>query len=113
MALESATRQMTLNFSFRASKGCTGFFENPEIRLQDVPPGATSIRVLLTQKDAELGGQEVPLPRNGILPAGAVRTFGPCNAGVYKYSVTVKSAAGQILAKAQQSRSFPSDEVAE
>jgi len=81
-----------MSFSFLSSRPCVSLFDNPEIRLKDVPQGAASILVQLTQADQEYGGQEVPLPKNGILPAGALRTFGPCNPGVYQYEVTVKSA---------------------
>jgi len=104
-----ATAGMTMSFSFLNSRPCISLFDNPEIRLKDVPQGAASILVQLTQADQEYGGQEVPLPKNGILPAGALRTFGPCNPGVYQYEVTVKSAAGEVLGRAQQSHTFPDD----
>lgn len=105
-----AAARMTMSFSFLRSERCISLFDNPELRLKDVPQGAASILVLFSQADREYGGQEVPLPKNGILPAGALRTFAPCNPGVYQYEVTVKSAAGEILAKARQSRSFPDDQ---
>ena len=98
-----------MSFSFLNSRPCISLFDNPEIRLKDVPQGAASILVQLTQADQEYGGQEVPLPKNGILPAGALRTFGPCNPGVYQYEVTVKSIAGEVLGRARQSRTFPDD----
>lgn len=104
-----ATAGMTMSFSFLNSRPCISLFDNPEIRLKDVPQGAASILVQLTQADQEYGGQEVPLPKNGILPAGALRTFGPCNPGVYQYEVTVKSAAGEVLGRARQSHTFPDD----
>ena len=104
-----ATAGMTMSFSFLNSRPCISLFDNPEIRLKDVPQGAASILVQLTQADQEYGGQEVPLPKNGILPAGALRTFGPCNPGVYQYEVTVKSIAGEVLGRARQSRTFPDD----
>jgi len=100
---------MTMSFSFLGSTPCVSLFDNPEIRLKDVPQGVASILVQLTQADQEYGGQEVRLPKNGILPAGALRTFGPCNPGVYQYEVTVKSAAGEVLGRARQSRTFPDD----
>lgn len=110
---ELVTRQaiagMTMSFSFLGSRPCVSLFDNPEIRLKDVPQGAASILVQLTQANREYGGQEVRLPKNGILPAGALRTFGPCNPGVYQYEVTVKSIAGEVLGRARQSRTFPDD----
>jgi len=105
---------MSVTFSFGSAKDhCTGYFESPEIRLQNVPAAATSATITLTQKGREMGGQEVPLPRSRIVPAGAVNSMGPCNPGVYRYDVTVKSSLGQDLATAGQSRTFPRDEMVE
>lgn len=103
---------MSVDFSFRGSKdGCTGYFQSPEMRLRNVPKGATSARLALSEKGTDMGGQDVALPSNGVLPTGTIRTFGPCNPGVYTYSVTVKSGSGQILARAEQSRTVPTDEL--
>jgi hypothetical protein len=103
---------MSVDFSFLGSKDrCTGYFESPEMRLHNVPKGARSARLALSEKGTDMGGQDVVLPSNGLLPTGTVRTFGPCNPGVYTYSVTVKSESGQILARAEQSRTVPNDEI--
>jgi hypothetical protein len=103
---------MSITFSFRQPKdACTGYFQSPEIRLQNVPPGAALVRITLTQKDSELGGQEVPLSVNHIVPVGAIHTQGPCNPGIYTYSAIVSNSIGHILAKATLSREFPSDEI--
>ena len=109
LVTQQAIAGMTMSFSFLGSKPCVSLFDNPEILLKNVPQGAASILVQLTQADREYGGQEVPLPKNGILPAGTLRTFGPCNPGVYQYEVTVKSTAGEVLGRARQSRTFPDD----
>lgn len=58
-----------------------------------------------------MGGQEVSLPTSHIVAAGTIHTQGPCNPGVYTYSASVQSPLGQILAKAEQSRAFPSDDL--
>ncbi len=103
---------MSVDFSFRGSKDrCTGYFESPKMRLRNVPEGAASARLALSEKGTEMGGQDVAFPTTGVIPTGAIRTFGPCNPGVYTYRVTVKSRSGQILARAEQSRTVPSDEL--
>jgi len=113
-AAAEAPAPMSMTFSFHAAKDpCTGYFQSPEIRLRDVPAGATSVRVILTQKGTELGGQEVALSMTRIVPAGAIHTFGPCKPGAYTYTATVKSSLGQILSEARQSRLFPGDEIVE
>jgi len=113
-AAAEAPAPMSMTFSFHAAKDpCTGYFQSPEIRLRDVPAGATSVRVILTQKGTELGGQEVALSMTRIVPTGAIHTFGPCKPGAYTYTATVKSSLGQILSEARQSRLFPGDEIVE
>ncbi|WFU39384.1 hypothetical protein QA640_34240 [Bradyrhizobium sp. CB82] len=103
---------MTLDFSWRGARGCVTLFPNPEIRLRNVPAGATSISFTLTQGAREMGGQDVPVPSNGILPFGAIRTFGPCNPGLYEWTALAKSSTGQVLSKAHQERFYPADEPA-
>jgi hypothetical protein len=103
---------MTLNFDWHGAHGCVTLFPNPEIRLHNVPAGATSMLLTLTQGVRELGGQDVPVPGNGTLPFGAIRTFGPCNPGVYQWTALVKSSTGQILSEAHQARFYPTDELA-
>ena len=99
---------MSMTFSFHAAKDpCTGYFQSPEILLRDVPAGATSVRVTLTQKGTELGGQEVALSMTRIVPTGAIHTFGPCKPGAYTYTATVKSSLGQILQKLGSRDCFP------
>ena len=103
---------MTLEFSWRGSKGCVTLFPNPEIRLGNIPPGGRFLSLTLTQGLREMGGQELPIPEDGILPFGTIRTFGPCNPGVYTWTAFVKSAAGDILSEAHQARFYPTDDLA-
>lgn len=111
-AAAEAPAPMSMSFSFREAKDpCTGYFQSPEIRLRDVPAEAASVRITLTQKGSELGGQEVPLSTTRIVPAGAIHMFGPCKPGAHTYTATVKSSLGQILSEARQSRLFPGDEI--
>jgi hypothetical protein len=103
---------MTLDFSWRDAHGCVTLFPNPEIRLRNVPAGAKLLLLTLTNGARELGGQELPIPADGVLQFGAVRTFGPCNPGIYRWTALVKSSTGQILAEAHQARFYPTDELA-
>jgi hypothetical protein len=103
---------MTLEFSWYGAHGCITLFPNPEIRLRNIPADATSLLLTLAQGSREMGGQEIPIPANGILPFGAIRTFAPCNPGVYQWTALVKSSAGHVLSEAHQARFYPTDELA-
>ena len=103
---------MTLDFSWHGAQGCVTLFPNPEIRLHNIPAGAASMSLTLMQGVREMGGQDVPVPGNGILPSGAIRTFGPCKPGVYEWTVLAKSSTGQVLSEAHQARFYPSDDPA-
>ncbi|WGD50658.1 hypothetical protein QA641_34495 [Bradyrhizobium sp. CB1650] len=103
---------MALEFSWRGAQGCVTLFPNPEIRLRNVPAGSASVSVTLTQGDREMGGQDVPVPGNGILPSGTIRTFAPCKPGLYEWTVLAKSSTGQVLSEAHQARFYPPDEAA-
>lgn len=103
---------MALEFSWHGAHGCVTLFPNPEIRLRNVPAGATSISLTLRQGAREMGGQDVPVPDKGILPFGTIRTFGPCNPGLYEWTALAKSSTGQVLSEAHQARFYPADETA-
>lgn len=103
---------MTLDFSWGGTRGCITLFPNPEIRLSNVPVGATSMSLTLAQGTREMGGQDVPVPRNGVVPSGTVRTFGPCKPGMYEWTALAKSSTGQVLSEAHQTRFYPADETA-
>jgi hypothetical protein len=103
---------MTLDFSWHGAHGCVTLFPNPEIRLRNIPVDATSLSLTLMQGPREMGGQDIPIPRNGILPFGAIRTFGPCNPGFYQWTALVRSSTGQVLSEAHLARFYPTDELA-
>jgi hypothetical protein len=103
---------MTLDFSWRGARGCVTLFPNPEIRLRNIPAGARLLSLTLTQGAREMGGQEIAIPEDGILPSGTIRTFGPCSPGIYRWTALVKSSTGQILSEAHQARFYPTDELA-
>jgi hypothetical protein len=101
---------MALEFSWRGAHGCVTLFPNPEIRLRNVPAGSASVSLTLTQGAREMGGQDVPVPDNGIFPVGTIRTFGPCKPGLYEWTAVAKSSTGQVLSEAHQARFYPPDE---
>lgn len=99
---------MKIRFSFTPARQCSTLFPNPEITIKNVPAGTRSVLVKFRrEKNYEMGGQEVPLPSNGILKPETVRTWGPCNAGMYTYEVIAKSGTGTILGKAEWSEPYP------
>lgn len=104
---------MTLDFSWRGSQGCVTLFPNPEIHLRNIPAGARILSLTLTQGVREMGGQELPVPEDGILPSGTFRTFGPCSPGVYQWTAQVRSATGEVLSEAHKARFYPTDELAQ
>ena len=107
---EAIADHMTIEFTFQGTKGCQTLFANPEIRLKQFPPGAK--RVLLSLRGPEhedMGGQEIPLPSNGVIPAAAIRTFAPCNPGFYTYKVVVKANDGEAIGTAEKQSLFPAE----
>ncbi|OAF16760.1 MULTISPECIES: hypothetical protein [Bradyrhizobium] len=104
---------MTLDFSWRGAQGCVTLFPNPEFHLHNIPAGAKMLLLTLTQGVREMGGQELPIPEDGVLPAGTFRTFAPCSPGVYQWTAQVKSAAGEVLSEAHKARFYPTDALAQ
>lgn len=108
----AADPTMTIDFSWQGTRGCVTLFPNPEIRIRNVPADAKLLLLTLTQGSREMGGEEVPLPANGIVPAGSIRTFGPCRPDVYRWTAVAKSATGKFLGEGRQARFYPTDELA-
>ena len=98
---------VSMDFSFRGSKGCVSLYPNPEIRFKNIPSAAKSVLLTLHQGERELGGQEIPVPPNGVVPAGTIRSYSPCNPGLYEYRANFKSSDGRVLANSRQSQQFP------
>lgn len=110
LSTEAIADQMAIDFTFRGTKGCVSLFPNPEIRLTHVPPGAKNVVLTLQgPEQRELGGEEIRLPSNGVIPAGSIRSFAPCNPGVYTYLALVKAKDGGTIATAELKRAFPSE----
>jgi hypothetical protein len=103
---------MTIDFSWEGAKGCITLFPNPEIRFKNVPPDAKLLVLTLSQGTREMGGQEIAMPANGVLPSGSIRTFAPCRQGVYQWTAVASSSKGEVLAEARRARVYPTDELA-
>lgn len=98
---------MTLDFSFKGTRGCITLYANPEIRIRNVPPGATRVLLrLIGPNGRDLGGQETALLSSGIISAGSIRTFAPCDPGLYMYQAIVKADDGRTIAVGEMERLF-------
>lgn len=101
---------MLIDFSWQGTKGCVTLFPNPEIRIRNVPPDTKLLLLTLTEGTRDMGGQEVVVPTNGVVPPGTIRTFGPCKPDVYQWTAVARSAGGKVLAEARRARFYPTDE---
>src|SRR5260370_39774760 len=90
---------MTLEFSWRGSKGCVTLFPNPEIRLRNIPREGKLLSLTLMQGLREMGGQELPIAEDGVLPFGTIRTFGPCSPGVCTWPALLISSTVKIISE--------------
>jgi hypothetical protein len=59
-----------------------------------------------------MGGQELSMPANGIVPSESIRTFAPWRPDVYQWNAVAKSADGRVIAEAHRARFYPTDELA-
>ncbi|MFT4117559.1 hypothetical protein [Bradyrhizobium sp.] len=101
---------LSMDFTFRGTKGCLTLFSNPEIRLKQLPAGAKLVLLTLQGPNhRDMGGQEITLPSDGVIPAEAIRTFAPCNPGLYTYKAVVKAKDGAAIGTAEAERPFPSE----
>ena len=103
--------EASIDYSWKGTVACRTLSDSPAFQFKNVPRGAKTVRLFLTEGAREMGGQEVLLPESGLVPAGAARTFSPCNPGYYRWTAVFKSATGQILGQVHQSRFYPTDEV--
>jgi len=96
-----------LDYSWADVAGCKRIAKAPAFRFYNLPANAHSVSLLLTKGDREFGGQEVELPANGIVQEGSITMEGPCAPGNYRWTATIKSATGVILAVVHLDRWFP------
>jgi len=99
---------ISFQFSWKGVTSCRSISGSPEMTIHNYPKHAKRVMLILTQ-DGKLprGGQEVDLPADGRIPAGAAVTMGPCNPGMYRWTAIFKSEAGQVLAEAHVDSQYP------
>jgi len=96
--------KLGVDFTFGPKNKCAGM--SPEIRLSDVPPGAASYDVKLTDLDVpdfRHWSQTLPAATPVIREGVGTKYYGPCPPGGaqhrYRIEVTALDAAGKPLAK--------------
>lgn len=99
----------TLDYSWANVVGCKRISKAPAFKFSNVPANAHTVSLVLTKGDREFGGQEVVLPESGLIPEGLITMEGPCSPGMYRWTATIKSVTGVILATLRADRWFPAD----
>jgi hypothetical protein len=106
-ASNSTASTTVFNYSWAGVATCRTLSGSPAFTFSNFPPNTRRVSLLLTQGERELGGQEISFPETGVIPAGAITITGPCVAGVYRWTASLKSAAGETLAIVRRDRTFP------
>lgn len=104
---QSSEAAATLEFNWDGVPSCSTLAASPAFTIRHAPKDARRVRLFFTQGDKERGGQEIDLPASGVIPAGALRTWGPCNADMYRWTAVFKSATGQVVGEIWSNRFFP------
>jgi hypothetical protein len=102
-----ADPKTTLDYSWANFVGCKSISKAPAFKFTNIPANARSASLVLTQGEREFGGQEAILPASGLIPEGLITMRAPCLPGVYRWTATIKSATGVILATVHADRPFP------
>jgi hypothetical protein len=96
-------------YSWAGVPSCRSLSKSPAFKFSNFPPDARSVSLVLTQGEREFGGQEIAFPSTGLIPEGAITMRGPCVPGDYRWTATLKSATGEILATLHGDLHFPSE----
>lgn len=99
----------TMDYSWAGVAGCRSISHAPAFKFSNLPANAQSVMLVLTQGEREFGGQEIALPRSGLIAEGQVTMRGPCVPGMYRWTATIKSETGVILATMHVDRRFPTE----
>jgi hypothetical protein len=108
-SLNRTTTKPTFDYSWAGVPTCRSLSSSPAFAFSNFSPNTKRVSMLLTQGERELGGEEVPFPANGVIPAAAIIMMGPCVPGTYRWTATLKSAAGETLAIVREDRNFPGE----
>jgi hypothetical protein len=96
-------------FSWAGVPSCRTLSRSPAFKFSNFPPNTRSVSLILTQGEHEFGGEEIPFPATGLVPEGAITMRGPCVSGNYRWTATLKSPKGEILATLHADLHFPSE----
>ena len=107
ISMPASANDIFIDFSWRGVPACQSLSRSPRMTIRGFPNEAKRVLLILTIGNAEKGGEEVDLPTSGVLPEGAVTTFGPCIPGMYRWTAIFKSATGKIVAETHVDKPFP------
>lgn len=103
--------ELGVEFTWTGVAACTDI--SPRIIVRDVPPATRRFRVELVDVDSVMsrhGGGEVDAAPNGVIPAGALKSYrGPCPSQQpieYEMRVSALDGAGRVLAQGKERQSF-------
>jgi phosphatidylethanolamine-binding protein (PEBP) family uncharacterized protein len=104
-------RKLAVDFSWNGVEACSNV--SPKITVYNAPAGTRRFRVELVDLDSAIsrhGGGEVEAGRDGVIPAGALKSYrGPCpgqNPINYEMRVAALDASGQVLARGAERQTF-------
>jgi phosphatidylethanolamine-binding protein (PEBP) family uncharacterized protein len=103
--------ELGVEFSWTGVAPCTDV--SPRIIVRDVPPATRRFRVELVDIDSVMsrhGGGEVEAPPNGVIPAGALKSYrGPCPSQQsieYELRVSALDGEGRVIAQGKERQGF-------
>lgn len=107
----SGAPELGVEFTWTGVAACTDV--SPQIIVRDVPAATKRFRVELVDVDSVMsrhGGGEVEAAPNGVIPAGALKSYrGPCPSqqGIeYEMRVSALDATGRVLAQGKERQTF-------
>src|SRR5258708_33252647 len=106
---DDTTAKLDFSYTWAGVSRCRTLSNSPAFVFVNIPKDTKSVLLLLTKGDRELGGQEIVLPPTGVIPEGAIRMGAPCASGIYRWTATLSSAAGEIVAVVHKDSQFPGD----
>lgn len=106
-----AAAPVSVDFTWEGVRPCSNV--SPRIAVHDYPAATRRLRVELVDLDAVIsrhGGGEVALPKDGVIPPGALTNYrGPCPSQKtikYEMRVWALDASGAVLARGAAERDY-------
>lgn len=104
-------RTLAVDFSWTGVEPCSNV--SPKITVYNAPAGTRRFRVELVDMDSALsrhGGGEVEASPDGVIPAGALKSYrGPCPSQTainYEMRVAALDVSGRVLARGAERQTF-------